>query len=546
MQNDASMPAGRGIDRRSALLGGGAVAVASLAGLGTSAAAATRPPKLTFTGPVPVTASSKPWGSAMDGGPREKLIRMYDYVEEEYFISGTAGVYGPGRQDGNAARAPELGRHGIELTSRLRPLAALVRPDVPFRTRVLVLKPRDPTKFSGNVHLVPLHNLDGTTYVERNLLRGGDVWMGLEVNGGTRFGVEERPSGGVVNLRETNPERYSTLSLPAGLPADWPDLQPGRLAEAFKKLNFMSPDGETFIFTQEISRSYAQAPDIITNTAGVLRSNPPVGPLTGYRVRRMYTAGRSGQTTILAPYIDFHHDRAVTSLGHVPFDGYMIRVGAMPASRPRGSVLVLVQTEGEAVNLKPPLPSDSDNPKVRYYEIPGAGHGISSRPNISHRIGSVVPQGVQGISDIEGHTDYQPFDKINLPIVWGMWRNIYEWVDKGVPMPRAAPITRDASAPDGIARDRFGNALGGLRTPWVDVPDAVYVGQISKKNSLEGGMKPFARERMTELYGSDAAYRARIDARLEQMARDRWIAGEDMGLMRHRGVSPALALGLAE
>ena len=64
---------------------------------------------------------------------------------------------------------------------------------------------------------------------EKNLLRGGDVWIGLEVCAGTRFGVEERPSGGVANLKSYDAKRYAPLNLPGGLPSDWPDLQPGRL-----------------------------------------------------------------------------------------------------------------------------------------------------------------------------------------------------------------------------------------------------------------------------------------------------------------------------
>ena len=101
---------------------------------------------------------------------------------------------------------------------------------MPFTTRVAVLMPADMAKFSGIVHLIPFHNVDGTTYTEKNLMRNGDVWMGLEVNSGTRFGVEERASGGVTHLRNFNPGRYGRMSIPAGLPTDWPDLQPGRAA----------------------------------------------------------------------------------------------------------------------------------------------------------------------------------------------------------------------------------------------------------------------------------------------------------------------------
>src|SRR5262249_18580360 len=147
------------------------------------------------------------------------------------------------------------------------------------------------------VHVIPWHNVDGTTYAERNLMRNGDVWIGLEVNSGTRFGVEERPSGGIANLLRYDAKRYGKLKIPAGLTTDWLDLQPGKLGEAFKTINF-GQNGEAHrYFLQEISRSYAQAPDIMTKVTEALRSNAPGNPLYGHEVRRIYTNGRSGQST---------------------------------------------------------------------------------------------------------------------------------------------------------------------------------------------------------------------------------------------------------
>lgn len=532
-------PGGWQSTRRTVLRGGAAMCGVVLAGLSGRSGAQAGPALPSFKGPIPVTAGSRPWGSIMDGGAREALAKHYDCVEEEYFLSGVANVYGP-------ATAPAPGLSPLDYAKQLRALSTLMRPDIPFTTRAIMVRPRDLGRFSGVVHLAPLHNLDGTTYAEKNLMRNGDVWIGLEVNGGTRFGVEERPSGGIANLKNYDAQRYGELDIPAGLPSDWPDLQPGRLGEAFKKLNFGHPDANHEIFRQEISRSYAQAPDIMTKMAEALRSNTPGNPLFGHKVRRVYTAGRSGQSTILAPYIDFHHEAARVRFGRVPFDGYMIRVGAWPAHRPTGSVLVIVLSEAELRNLPSSVVSelaDTDDPMFRYYEIPGVGHGLTARPNVSGGIGQVVPKGVQGISDIEGHSDYQPYDHISLPVIWAMFQAMREWVDKGVPMPKAARVVRDSKAPDGIARDRFGNAVGGLRLPWMDEPDARYVGVISEKNPLEGGMIPFGDAQMRQLYGSKQAYQARIDARLNQMARDRWIAAEDIPLMRQRGISPALALG---
>jgi hypothetical protein len=527
--------------RRDLLQAGAAFAALSITG-GAQGAVTEAAPLLEFTGPIPVTETSKPWGTAnVPGSPRKGLVDQYHYVEEEYFLAGTANVYGPG------SRVPL--RPGQPIYD-LKPLAALVRSDVPFKTRVMILRPRDPARFSGNVHLVANHNLDAMVSVERNLLRNGDVWMGLEVNSGARFGVEERPSGGIANLLSYDPKRYAGLSIPAGMAADWPDLTPGRLSKAFKTIDFGRENDDFHLFLQELHRSWAQAPDIMTKLAVALRSNAPNSPLKGYRVRRIYSNGRSGQTVILSGYINFHHNAATDRLGYPPFDGYLVRVGIVTAGRPKGAVLVLLESEAETIveaKAKRPAPPDTDEPRFRYYELPGTGHGLTARPirtGPGQGLGAVVPHGVQGISDMDGgKAAYQVYDKINLPIIWGVWDNIYRWVETGVPMPRAPRVTRDASAPDGIARDKFGNALGGIRTPWVDVPDARYIARIAEKNPLEAGMEPFSAEKMKALYGSQAAYLAKVDRRIQEMVREGWIAAGDAPLMRKRGVSEALYIG---
>jgi len=127
-------------------------------------------------------------------------MNQYDYVEEEYFISGTANVYGPG-----VKRGP-LGEH--ETAYELDALGALAQADVPYKTRILVIRPRDPANFSGNIHSYPFHNVIARSEVQEYLLRGGDAWIGSEVCSGTRFGAQEIPSGGVAHLHKVDPQRY--------------------------------------------------------------------------------------------------------------------------------------------------------------------------------------------------------------------------------------------------------------------------------------------------------------------------------------------------
>jgi hypothetical protein len=494
--------------------------------------------QIEFSGPIPVTESSKPFGTAMRTGSIDAaLMKRFDYVEEEYFLSGVANVYGPG---GKPSNDPDL--DPVAFIGQLKPLAVKVKESVPFTTRAVILRPGKPKKFSGNVHVIPFHNVMGTVSVDESLLRNGDAWIGLEVSNGTHFGTEAKLSGGVEHLVTSNPQRYGSLKLPGGEMSDWPGLSKEKMGQAFKTLNFGGTGGGLNIFILEISRGYAQAPDIMTQVAALLRSNVKSSPLAGYKVKRLYTSGGSGQSTILKPYVDFHHDPATDRLGAPPFDGYVIMVGTPPVVRPKKAALVMFQSEGEAVRIGPPNPPNSDDPKFRYYEIPGTGHMFSASREISNTAHEVLPEGVQGLTATGGATAYEPYDKFNYPILWGVWRNLYRWVDDGVPMPIAEPIKRDPKAADGIARDSHGNALGGLRTPWVDVPDARYVASMSKENPLRAGLERFSEARMTELYGSRDAYLKKLEARFEQMAKDKWIAKDDIPAMLASATPPAKAV----
>jgi hypothetical protein len=111
---------------------------------------------------------------------------------------------------------------------------------------------------------------------------------------------------------------------------------------------------------------------------------------------------------------------------------------------------------------------------------------------------------------------------------------MYDWIEHGRPMPHAQHIVLDPSTPDGIARDKYGNALGGLRTPWVDVPDGTYVGRVSMAAPLRSGIRRFSDEQMTKLYGSRARYLRLVNHKIDELIQGRWIMPQDAEMMRLR------------
>jgi hypothetical protein len=501
----------------------------------------TRP---SIVGPIPVSATSQPFASSQKpGSPSAALTERYDYIEEEYFISGTANVYGPGRTKGLSAFMGE-GKIRSFATAKMQPLAGLAQAAAPYTTRMLMVRPRDNAKFSGRVHLYAFHNIAAQMPVDSNLLENGDAIACVEGCSGTRFGPQEIPSGGVAHLLKFNPERYRDLKLAYADPAVWPDLTPGTLGRMASSLDFSGAGQASDVFLQEIYRSYAQGPDIVTQMAHALRRGDPALPF-GNRVKGLYNFAASGGTTFQQPYIQYHHAAGILPDGTPPIDGYLAMVGMIPEVMPKNAILVYLTSEGDlatSIQLGTAVPPDSDAPRVRVYEIPGTGHGISGRrPGPSAVAGSttanrendgVLPAGVAGLSERDAPPPgVVPFDKFNSPIIWALWENMYDWVEKGTPMPRAGRIMRDPKSPTGIALDEHGHARGGLRTPWVDVPEANYIPRISPKNPLSAGMKPFPEEKIVQLYGSRENYLKLVKEKIDAMVRDRFVRPEHAQLM---------------
>ena len=144
------------------------------------------------TGPVAVTATSYPFGGAAHTRVPTDLAAA-GYVEEEFFVSGTANVY-----------------------DWHRPGPAVVRtPNVPYTTRVLVRRPRARARFSGTVIvelLNPSNLFDlniGWALSHQQIVRGGDAWVGITA----------KPVA-IRSLRAFDPARYQPLAWPNPLPLD--------------------------------------------------------------------------------------------------------------------------------------------------------------------------------------------------------------------------------------------------------------------------------------------------------------------------------------
>jgi hypothetical protein len=176
---------------------------------------------------------------------------------------------------------------------------------------------------------------------------------------------------------------------------------------------------------------------------------------------------------------------------------------------------------------------DSDEPgkQFRLYEYAAIGH-VDSRDNVR-----LLPNPcTKPLSTLLT----QAYFSVSL-------HHLLRWVDEGIAPPRAPRILLDRDeSNDGstMVLDMHGNPVGGIRSPYVDVPTAKYApvntavdpvianpSEYVRVNGLQGAQimcrlsayqEPFSKEKLRELYGSKREYLRRFEARLDELERAGW------------------------
>jgi hypothetical protein len=436
---------------------------------------------LRFTGPIEVTARSWPAQPRLGGPPDATPMPLdaFGYVEEEYFVDGATDAFDP---DG-----VRIGR------------------DVELATRILVRRPRDPSAASGTAFLDPLHMINempASWSAAEWLMANGHAWVGVTVHNSS-FGRSYDYAGGVGALRKGDPERYASLHLEEF-------ERPARL------VSYLGPSAtDSFALKWNMAMAHPQGHPLVAGVAEGLRAGA-----AGVPVERVYGCGVSQTANFWRLFLDQGwHERARTADGGPLFDAYVLVVSPPSEHRPTDAVLVNVLSESEVVGtivqVPATAPADSHVPPVRGIEFPGAGHSMG------HPL-------TDGSDKGHLHTD-QPF--------WVFMRAVFAgldtWVRDGVPMPHVSRIERDPRSVDGVARDEHGNALGGLRVPWVEAPRAQYLPRCPC-GPATGQTIPFTDEILAALYPSDGDHAARWQRAVTRLVEDRLLLPEDAATLTPR------------
>ena len=190
---------------------------------------------------------------------------------------------------------------------------------------------------------------------------------------------------------------------------------------------------------------------------------------------------------------------------------------------------------------------DPDADADRGGHVGRSGHRLS--PARQRRAGQSLPalRGRRHAAQQLARQPRVPSDPCTLPVTdfpagaftaLGL-NHLIEWIAKGKTPPHAPPIAVDQNtANDGshLALDEHGNAKGGIRNVWVDVPIATN-GVFGKGKTtaqdrlcqLAGTKVPLPEATLKKLYRNKAEYQSKVNARLAELIKGGWFLQEVRG-----------------
>lgn len=384
-------------------------------------------------------------------GPPALAIGSYDisalgYGVQEYSVEGKARSFkllGDARADGN--------------------WHAVADQSAPYKSRIVVILPTDPSKFNGTV-VVEWLNVSGGLDVpvdwitlHRELVRGGYGYVGVSAQ---KVGVEGGPNlarGRAQPLKAADPARYGSLSHP----------------------------GDAYSF------------DMFSDVARLLRGNQSSALLGRRKPQRIIAVGESQSAFYLTTYVN-----AVNPLTKL-YDGFLIHsrsgvaapldgaslIGApveflQKSVKLRGDLGVPVMqviTETDLMGLANSIgfhaARQPDAKHLRTWEIAGTAHadnylfGVGaidsgSLPLAQLAVAWAPLDNVQGLQLPHTMNNAPQHHYVTEAALW----QLDHWLRTGHTPPHATTLELVQADPPTLALDGNGNARGGVRTPWVDAP----------------------------------------------------------------------------
>lgn len=454
-----------------------------------------------------ITASGAPFTAAL---PQADLAGNA-YEEKEYRVTLNAPqVYrltAPGGSTATASGAPAS------------PFGA-------YRSRIIVRGPQDPADFNGTV---VVEVMNATTGVDLDILwqqsyeyfqRTGTIYVAVAAQPLTLLSATTGPPAGASRLAARYAGQGLNLATPTAL------------------ANFGNANQ---LIAGAAQRDSSLAWDLIGQVGQLAKSE--AGPFAGFDVERVIGTGWSQSSSYLTTYVNTIHPL------HQVYDGFLLGARGTGATTlgfttPTDPLTVLTQTTlngggTPVVNLQTETDSksavvrrpDADTPtdRFRLYEVPGSAHNdewssiqaidIIGRDTF---IGSGAP--FPALPSGCGWTGEQKITSFPVRYVANAaFAGLSSWASGGSAAPSAAQISApNGATAGGIPRDAAGNALGGIRSPWLDAPNRSYfplspppVPPAASFCSLTGLETPFSDAAAGSRYTDYSAFLAEFEDGLD-------------------------------
>ncbi|MCW3807044.1 alpha/beta hydrolase domain-containing protein [Plebeiibacterium marinum] len=413
-----------------------------------------------------------------------KLPACSDYKVEEYIISGNATSY-------MQTKAPD--GNGV-WTVEEKDTASYV-------SRIVVMKPKDDSKFNGTVIVDWINVTGGFDFTpSRNMMwkeitRSGAIYVAVSAQqvglvGGETIG------GFAMPLKERKGGRYTQVKHP----------------------------GDAFSF------------DIFSQVGRFLKGDNSSVVLGKLKPKHVIALGESQSAFYMCTYVN-----AVDPIAKV-YDGFFIhsRLG-LGAPLEGVDIIDFVNTTTPmklTTKLRVPtlvfttetdvlgvinekmgmigafLARQPENDKLRIWEVAGTAHHDS----YLHKVSRVDTCGgsYADIAKAYEPTNKMLFMKLDKPfnnapqhhyVLEAAMSALQKWIGEGVIPEKTQQLEIVVDSDNKLAAhavtDELGNIIGGIRSPWMDVPVSVLSSQPSSESFnalLIGHTEPFSPEKLDELY----------------------------------------------
>lgn len=418
------------------------------------------------------------------------------YEVKEYFFSGTANTYV------SAAPLTSDGKWKVNASGET----------ANFKSRMIVYRPTDPAAFNGTV-IVEWMNVSAgldtpTELVEMHteLFRKGYAYVAVSAQ---YAGIEggpiplPKPAPLCLAVKCVNSARYASLSHP----------------------------GDSYSY------------DIFRQAAELVRNPKQLNPLDTLHPSHVIAAGQSQSAHRLVTFVNAFGKSANV------FDGYFIHSrlgsgipelgggGSAPLSEaPQADIntpltvkirddlgvpVMNLQAETDQITLGASASRQNDSANFRLWEMAGSAHAdvYVSSTGLADDGGNTEAAAISLNKSanplLASCTDYINSAPQHHFIAKAAIRALNSWIVGGVAPPSFPHLAINAAG-NGFEVDDYGNALGGVRSPWVDVPIAQLSGLNRSPRDGEGLCFLFGSTNMLDnatlqaLYPTNADYVAAI------------------------------------